>query len=177
VPEIVGNIFHFTRTLTASPSPQKLVNDGGKTVVVSGIPPLGCAAGNLANQTGAEVEPRTGCLKDLNLLSKNHNRQLRRALRWLRARHPGVRLIYADFYAPIVDFATSPDRYGFNGTDGNGALKACCPGGTTSTSPRCAACPAYVDWDGVHLTEAANRRIADGWLGGPYAHSPILSTN
>jgi hypothetical protein len=35
-------------------------------------------------------------------------------------------LIYADFYAPIVDFATSPDRYGFNGTDGNGALKACC---------------------------------------------------
>jgi phospholipase/lecithinase/hemolysin len=168
------------------------VNDGGKTVVVSGIPPLGCAAGNLvllANQTGAEVEPRTGCLKDLNLLSKNHNRQLRRALRWLRARHPGVRLIYADFYAPIVDFATSPDRYGFNGTDGNGALKACCGdrGGRYNFNltalcgmPGVSACAdpsAYVDWDGVHLTEAANRRIADGWLGGPYAHSPILSTN
>lgn len=178
-----------TPSSAASPSPQKLVDAGGKTVVVSGIPPLGCAPANLAllaNQTGAELEPRTGCLKDLNLLSKNHNRQLRRALTRLRARHPGVRLIYADFYAPIVDFATCPVRYGFDGTDG--VLRACCGGSgrynfnltAVCAMPGVSVCAepsAYVNWDGVHLTEAANRRIADGWLRGPYAHPPILSTN
>jgi phospholipase/lecithinase/hemolysin len=33
----------------------------------------------------------------------------------------------------------------------------------------------YVNWDGVHLTEAAHHLIAEGWLKGPYAEPPILS--
>ncbi|CAD6240568.1 unnamed protein product [Miscanthus lutarioriparius] len=92
-----------------------------------------------------------------------------------------VRLIYANFYAPIVDFATSPDRYGFNGTDG--ALNACCGGGGRYNFNLTAACgmpgvsawsdpSAYVNWDGIHLTEAANRRVADGWLSGPTLTRP-----
>ena len=67
---------------------------------------MGCATGNLAlfaGKSADDYEPATGCLKDLNLLSKEHNLQLRQALAGLRARRPGVRLIYADFYAPIVD--------------------------------------------------------------------------
>jgi phospholipase/lecithinase/hemolysin len=168
---------------------QKLLAAGVKTVVVSGLTPLGCATGNLvlfAGKSAADYEPATGCLKDLNLLSKEHNQQLRQALARLDARRPGVRVIYADFYAPIVDFATSPDRYGFNGTDG--ALNACCGGGGRYNFNLTAACgmpgvracsdpSAYVNWDGIHLTEAANRRVADGWLRGPYAHPPILDTH
>ncbi|KAJ1282001.1 hypothetical protein BS78_03G016500 [Paspalum vaginatum] len=181
VAEVVGKICAAT---------EKLVSDGAKAVVVSGIPPLGCAPGNLAlfaNQTGGEHEPATGCLKELNLLSKDHNQQLRRALARLDARHPDARIAYADFYTPIVDFLTSPDRYGFNGKSDGSALKACCGGGGPYNFDLTALCgmpgvsaldppSAYVSWDGVHLTEAANRRIADGWLTGPYAHPPILST-
>ncbi|GJN06451.1 hypothetical protein PR202_ga24180 [Eleusine coracana subsp. coracana] len=176
VPEIVRSVCAAT---------EKLIKEGGKTVVVSGMPPFGCTPANLAflaNQTGVgDVEPETGCLKDLNLLSKHHNLQLRRALKRLNGRHPaGVRLIYADFYAPIMDFAVSPDRYGFNGTDG--VLRACC--GMPSDLTELCGMPgiatgdpsAYVSWDGVHLTEAANHFIADGWLWGPHAHPPILST-
>ncbi|TVU22869.1 hypothetical protein EJB05_32590 [Eragrostis curvula] len=174
VPEIVKSICAAT---------EKLINEGAKTVVVSGIAPLGCAPANLAflsNQTGGELEPNTGCLKDLNLVSKDHNQQLRRALMLLGGRYPGVQVIYADFYAPIIDFAVSPDRYGFNGTDG--VLRASCGGGGDLTAlcgmPGVSAGnpSAHVSWDGVHLTEAANHFIADGWLRGPYAHPPILGT-
>lgn len=31
----------------------------------------------------------------------------------------------------------------------------------------------YVNWDGVHLTEAAYRLLADGLLKGPYAIPPF----
>ncbi|CAO2161587.1 unnamed protein product [Urochloa humidicola] len=180
VTEIIGIIYAAT---------EKLIEEGAKTVLVVGIPPFGCAPSSLvlfANQTDGEHEPDTGCLKDLNLLSKEHNRQLRRALARLRRRHPGARLVYADFYAPIIDFAVAPGRYGFNGTDG--ALRACCGSGggmynfdlaAQCGMPGVSACAdpsAYVDWDGVHLTEATNRLIADGWLRGPYAHPPVLSS-
>lgn len=36
---------------------------------------------------------------------------------------------------------------------------------------------AYVNWDGVHLTEAAYHHVADGWLRGPYANPPLLSAS
>jgi hypothetical protein len=31
----------------------------------------------------------------------------------------------------------------------------------------------YLIWDGIHLTEAAYRSIADGWLKGTYCNPPI----
>ncbi|TKW14158.1 hypothetical protein SEVIR_5G149100v4 [Setaria viridis] len=169
---------------------EKLIGAGGKTVVVPGVTPLGCASGNLvlfATTNAADYEPDTGCLRGLNRLSREHNRQLRQALARLRGRRPGARIVYADFYAPIADFAAAPVRYGFDGTDG--ALRACCGGGggryNVNLSMACgmpgvSACAdpsAYVNWDGIHLTEAANHRIADGWLRGPYAHPPILDVN
>jgi len=64
-------------------------------------------------------------------------------------------------------------------------LKACCgTGGAYNWNasavcgmPGVAACAnpsAYVNWDSVHLTEAAYHRVADGWFRGPYARPPIL---
>ncbi|KAL6838823.1 hypothetical protein ACP4OV_031537 [Aristida adscensionis] len=180
VPRIVGMICAAT---------EKLIKDGGKTIVVSGVSPLGCAPGNLvllASQNPADYDPATGCLKKLSLLAKDHNSQLGQALTELSGRYPGVRIIRADFFTPIIDFVSSPDRYGFNGT--YGALRCCCGGrGGRYNFNLTAPCgkpglgivhgdpSAYVNWDGVHLTEAAYRRIADSWLKGPYAQPPILS--
>ncbi|GJN38108.1 hypothetical protein PR202_gb27120 [Eleusine coracana subsp. coracana] len=179
-PQVVGMI---------SAATEKLIKEGGKMVVVSGLTAMGCATGNLVlfgSQNEVDYEPDTGCLKDLNSLCRDHNRQLRRALTQLNGRYPGVRIIYADLYTPIVNFVLTPERYGFNGTDG--AMRCCCGGGggrfnfnaiMTCGMPGANACAdpsAYVNWDGVHLTEAANHYVADGWLKGPYAHPPILST-
>lgn len=169
---------------------QKLINDGATAIVVSGISPMGCAPGNLVllrNQNGAagDYEPDTGCLKSLNDLSKSHNAQLSQALTVLSGKYPGARITYADLYAPVIAFAAAPARFGFDGAAG--ALRACCGGGggrynfnlsVACGMPGVAACPnpaVYVNWDGVHLTEAAYRRVADGWLRGPYAHPPILA--
>lgn len=69
----------------------------------------------------------------------------------------------------------------------NGALKACCGGGgqyNYNTSAMCGymgskACEdpsTYVNWDGIHLTEAAYRYIASGLINGPYSY-PALSSS
>lgn len=76
------------------------------------------------------------------------------------------------------------------GIDGrDGALRACCGGGGGTYNvnltalcgmPGVSSCEdpsMYVNWDGIHLTEATYHRVADGWLRGPYAHPPILSTH
>ncbi|TVU22870.1 hypothetical protein EJB05_32591, partial [Eragrostis curvula] len=168
---------------------EKMINDGGKAIVVSGVPALGCAPGNLvllASPNKSDYEPDTGCLKNLNQLSKDHNAQLSQALTRLGSKYPGVKISYADFYSPVLDFVTSPAKYGFAGRDG--ALRTCCGGGgggqynfnlsMACGMPTVRACKnpsAYVNWDGVHLTEAAYHRVADSWLRGPYAHPPILN--
>ncbi|WVZ72784.1 hypothetical protein U9M48_021191 [Paspalum notatum var. saurae] len=174
---------------TISAATEKLINDGATAIVVSGISPMGCAPGNLvflASQNAADYEPDTGCLKGLNQLSQDHNTQLSQALKTLGGKYPGVRITYADLYTPVIGFAASPVQYGFDGADG--ALRACCGGGGGKYNFNlraacgmpgvgvCAQPSAYVNWDGVHLTEAAYHRVADGWLRGPYAHPPILST-
>jgi hypothetical protein len=130
----------------------------------------------LASQNGADYEPDTGCLKGLNDLSKAHNAQLSQALTALGGRYPGARITYADLYAPVIAFAAAPARFGFAGADG--ALRDCCGGAGGKYNfnlsaacgmpgvPACANPSAYVNWDGVHLTEAAYHRVADGWLRG-----------
>ncbi|RCV25239.1 hypothetical protein SETIT_5G150300v2 [Setaria italica] len=147
----------------------KLINEGATMIIVSGISPL--------SQDKADYEPDTGCLRTLNLLSKSHNSQLREAVARLGSRHPGARITYADLYAPLIGFAAALARYRFDGADG--ALRACCGGGggrynfnlsAACGMPGVSACArlsAYVNWDGVHLTEAAYRRVTDGWLRGP----------
>lgn len=73
------------------------------------------------------------------------------------------------------------------GFDGATTLAACCGagGGKYNYNPMapcslpgataCADPSKAVNWDGIHLTEAAYRSIAEGWLQGPFAHPPILS--
>nr|CAB3475772.1 unnamed protein product [Digitaria exilis] len=185
VPEVQSYVAQIVETISAAT--EKLINDGATSILVSGISPMGCAPGNLVflgTNNAADYESDTGCLKALNQLSKEHNAQLRRALSSLTGEHPGVRVSYGDLYTPVAGFAASPGRYGFDGA--GGALRACCGGGggrynfnlsAACGMPGVSACKdpaAYVDWDGVHLTEAANRRVADGWLRGPYAQPPIL---
>ncbi|KAF0920970.1 hypothetical protein E2562_037856 [Oryza meyeriana var. granulata] len=150
---------------------QKLIDDGARTVVVSGVSPMGCTSGNLvlfASSSAADYEPDTGCLRSLNLLSMEHNRQLRQALAQLVGRNPGARIIYGDFYTPIAELAATlrgGGRYNFN-------VNATC--GMAGASTACEDPSAYVNWDGIYLTEAAYHHVADGWLRGQYAHPPIL---
>lgn len=123
----------------------------------------------------------TGCLLDINRVARYHNSVLRVALGVLRRKYAHARIIFADFYNPIVTILENPGRFGVVGAD---ALRTCCGGGGVYNwnisalcgmpgVPACKDPSAFVSWDGVHYTEAINRYIAQGWLHGPFADPPI----
>ncbi|XP_038985536.1 GDSL esterase/lipase At5g45910-like [Phoenix dactylifera] len=126
-----------------------------------------------------DYEPQTGCLKKPNELARYHNKLLRQATRKLQSKYPGVRIIYADFYGPVIQFVQTPERFGFS----NGALISCCGGGgpynfnpqAWCAEPGATVCEdpsKSIFWDGIHLTEAAYRYIAKGWLSA-WSHAKV----
>uniref|UniRef100_A0A0D9XJB1 GDSL esterase/lipase n=1 Tax=Leersia perrieri TaxID=77586 RepID=A0A0D9XJB1_9ORYZ len=153
---------------------------GAKTVVVTGMIPLGCEPQLLALfPVGAAADadyydPVTGCIARFNEIAQLHNRLLLRMLGDLRRAFPAASVVYADFYRPITAIVASPDKYGF----GERPLAACCGGGGNAynfdfsafcTSPASAVCAdpsKYVSWDGIHYTEAVNKIVARALLRG-----------
>ncbi|CAD5176407.1 unnamed protein product [Musa acuminata subsp. malaccensis] len=168
---------------------ERLIGHGATEIVVPGMLPIGCFPMFLTLYSTSNTNDYTdiGCLNKFNDLTSYHNSLLRRRLRGLQRRYSWTRIRYADFFDPTIQFITSPTQYGFS--DG-GALKACCGAGgrgdyNVNLEAKCAepgsdVCSdpsMYVSWDGIHLTEAAYRLIANGWLKGPYANPPILQQN
>ncbi|XP_072999071.1 GDSL esterase/lipase At1g28600-like [Typha latifolia] len=164
---------------------EKLINEGATTLVVPGILPTGCVPVILTrfpSQNKDDYEPNTGCLKNYNGLSSLHDALLRNAVTDLRAKYPQARIIFAEYYRAVIDFLSNPANFGFTG----GSLKVCCGGGgpynynfsASCGGPGASACSdpsTYVNWDGVHMTEAAFKQVATGWLNGPYADPPLSS--
>ncbi|RZS14988.1 hypothetical protein BHM03_00046756 [Ensete ventricosum] len=155
---------------------QALVRTGAKTVLVSGVFPLGCVPMFLTSfrtRNAEAYDPETGCLKWLNELSQYHNLLLQRELRRLGRAHPQSTIIYADIYGAMMALYTSPSQFGMTST-----LKACCGGEGPynynssvicgdPTSTLCSHPWSYVSWDGMHLTEAAYQIVAHGMVEGP----------
>uniref|UniRef100_A0ACD6AH69 Uncharacterized protein n=1 Tax=Avena sativa TaxID=4498 RepID=A0ACD6AH69_AVESA len=146
---------------------------GATTVVVPGVPPLGCfppALELFSSADPADYEHRTGCLKEFNDLAAHHNSLLQETLQIVRTNHPNVVLVYADFFTPIIEMVESPRKFGFI----QDVLRCCCGGGGRYNFNMSASCgmPAatvcnhpnmYLFWD-EHFTEAAYHYVAKGWL-------------
>ncbi|XP_020180857.1 GDSL esterase/lipase At1g28600-like isoform X1 [Aegilops tauschii subsp. strangulata] len=173
VPHIVGAI---SSLLT------EVIGAGARTVVVRGMIPLGCQPIFLVllEGTGADHGRETGCLTWLNDLAKLHNRALMRMVSDLRRAHPGRAILYADQYSPVAAIVRSPRKYGF----GDRPLVACCGGSGTYNFtlttfcgvPGVAACAdpsKYVSWDGIHMTDAANRNVAGAVLRSTILRQPL----
>ncbi|KFK44741.1 hypothetical protein AALP_AA1G296900 [Arabis alpina] len=164
---------------TISSAITELVEMGGRTFLVPGDFPLGCSVAYLTlYQTSNRVEydPLTGCLTWLNEFSEYHNEHLQAELDKLRNLYPHVTIIYGDYYNALLRIFEDPAKFGLM----NRPLPACCGlGGPynfnfsikcgTRGSEYCSDPSKYVNWDGVHLTEAAYRWISEGLLKGPYA--------
>lgn len=100
----------------------------------------------------------------------------------LRLHHPHATIIYADYYNGVMSMVHSPNPFGF----GVAPLAACCGGGgpyNVNASAMCGAATAricrypsrYINWDGIHFTEAAYRMIAVGLLNGSFTVPPMNS--
>ncbi|CAD6334307.1 unnamed protein product [Miscanthus lutarioriparius] len=171
---------------------ERLVEEGARYMVVSGTLPAGClpmaltkygygAGGKGKGNATTEYDRRTGCLRRLNGLAQYHNWMLREAVGRMRRKYPTTKLVYADFYRPVARLLRRPAKFGFT----EEPIRACCGGGgpynynpgAACGSPGSTVCrqpSAHVHWDGIHLTEAAYKYIANGWLNGLYAYPSIL---
>ncbi|XP_030521700.2 GDSL esterase/lipase At5g45910-like [Rhodamnia argentea] len=175
VPIVVGAITNATRML---------IEEGAVELVVPGILPMGCLTSYITTAPHFDkddVNATTGCLSRYNAFAKYHNDYLQRELQVLRQKYSHARIIYADYYGDSMRLFESPKQYNFSGlTHG-----ACCGAGGPlnfnvskmcgSSSSVCKDPSASIIWDGVHLTEAAYRHMANGLLDGPFT-SPRLVT-
>nr|GMD89501.1 GDSL esterase/lipase At1g28580-like [Ipomoea batatas] len=147
---------------TISSAITKLIEFGAQNVAVPGNFPIGCLPLYLfffKSSNQSEYDSKTGCINWLNEFSMYHNEQLKRELSRLRELHPNTTIIYVDYYNAALDLYISPSNYGFNNT-----LSPC----MLSKSTVCDDPSSFVNWDGIHFTEAAYEAIAQGLLHGPY---------
>ncbi|KAI4968786.1 hypothetical protein ZWY2020_046116 [Hordeum vulgare] len=173
VQEVRSFVPHVIATISIAI--ERLITHGARSLVVPGVIPSGCSPPILtkfANAPPAAYNSETGCLTAHNELGLHHNTLLQAELDRLQAKHRNVRIMYADFFGPIMEMVESPHKFGFE----EDVLMVCCGGpgryGLNSTVPcgdaaamSCRDPSARLYWDGVHLTEAANRHVADVWLG------------
>ncbi|KAJ3701176.1 hypothetical protein LUZ61_004881 [Rhynchospora tenuis] len=163
---------------------ESLLKQGVLNIIIPGNLPTGCIPILLTTyaSTNKSDYDNLGCLKEYNTIGFYHNIKLKETVGQLRGAYPQARIIYADYYEPMIQLLKNPKNFGFNVTE---PLRICCGGGgpynynssATCGQPGVSACSnpsTYINWDGIHLTEAAYRIIATGWMKGPYAHPPIL---
>ncbi|MBA0834873.1 hypothetical protein Goarm_007194 [Gossypium armourianum] len=157
---------------------QGLLKKGAKYVVVEALPTTGCLP--LA-MTLAPSDDRDdiGCVKSVNNQSNAHNLVLQSKVSDLRQQFPQAIIVYADYWNAYRTVMQSPEKYGFKES-----LKACCGTGepynfevfNTCGNPSVTACsnPAqYINWDGVHLTEAMYKVVADMFIDGNLCNPPF----
>ncbi|KAK1422718.1 hypothetical protein QVD17_18004 [Tagetes erecta] len=163
----------------------ELIDLGAQTLVVPGNLPLGCSTTYLTIYYGSDkvdFDNTTGCMIQLNEFAEYHNRFLQVELNKIRDLHPNVNIIYADYYNAAMQFFRSPQEYGFT----SGGLTTCCGGGGpynynsqlecgNQPSMSCDHPETYINWDGLHLTEAAYHVIYKSVFEGTYT-TPQLNT-
>ncbi|PUZ55577.1 hypothetical protein GQ55_5G223600 [Panicum hallii var. hallii] len=183
----IEKIRSFTPSVVAkiSSTITELIGLGARTLVVPGNLPIGCVPRYLSifkSDNKEDYEPESGCLRWMNEFSEYHNKLLVEELEKLRKLHPGVSIIYADYYGAAMEIFLSPERFGIEEP-----LVACCGGeGTYGVSPAlacgygeykvCDNPDKYGSWDGFHPSEAAYKAIAMGLLRGTYTQPSIAST-
>jgi hypothetical protein len=94
---------------------QAVVEAGARYVVVPGILPTGCIPIVLtlfASPNRSDYDARTGCLREDNAFARYHNSALLEAVRRLRCKYPAVKIVYADYYAPVMAFLEKPTTFG-----------------------------------------------------------------
>uniref|UniRef100_A0A8I7BIA9 Uncharacterized protein n=1 Tax=Hordeum vulgare subsp. vulgare TaxID=112509 RepID=A0A8I7BIA9_HORVV len=133
---------------------------------------------NMFQSSNKSDYDKYGCLTNHNVLFNRHNSFLRSSLSKLQKKHSHTRIMYADLASNIYQIVQDPRRFGFET-----ALMSCC--GKAGAPQRFTICGmdgssvchdpgSHLLWDGMYLSDTANRRIAEGWLSGPYCHPPIL---
>lgn len=158
---------------------QSILKKGAKYVVVQGLPLTGCLPLTMS-LSPEDDRDEMGCVKSVNDLSNNHNVILQENLQDLRSQFPNAIITYVDYLNAYRTVMKNPSQYGMKER-----FKACCGSGdepynfnafATCGTPSASACSnpsQYINWDGVHLTEAMYKVVSNMFLNGGYSHPPF----
>lgn len=154
---------------------KRVIDMGASKMIIPGMFPLGCfpayvSAAFPAKYTASYDEHR--CSIDLNNLTISHNDQLRWGVQQLSQEHQNITILYGDYYTAFIQLLQNAPRFGFNAT--SDVKTTCCGIGRWDNFnpskmcgqrgvPVCANPDTYVIWDGLNLTQKANRLLAQ-WL-------------
>ncbi|CAN1271459.1 GDSL esterase/lipase At1g54790 [Linum perenne] len=173
----------------------KLYNLGARNFWIHNTGPLGCLARVISAATTAAAaaagnKPKSsddldqfGCLASRNRASTAFNSHLNHLCTNLKSQFPDINLTYVDVYSVKLDLIANYTRYGFKEP-----LAACCGyggpplnfdsrvdcgvtkniNGSTATAKPCDDASGYVNWDGIHYTEAANQFVAQRLMAGGF---------
>lgn len=158
---------------------QTLLDKGAKYLVVQGLPLTGCLP--LAMYLAAETDrDDIGCVGSVNNQSYTHNLVLQSKLQQLRDQYPQAVIVYADYWNAYRTVIKNPTKYGFTEK-----FAVCCGSGdppynfsvfATCGTPNATTCSSpthYINWDGVHLTEAMYKVVSDMFLRGNFTQPPF----
>ncbi|XP_031279968.1 GDSL esterase/lipase At1g54790-like isoform X2 [Pistacia vera] len=171
---------------------QKLYTEGARNFWVHNTGPLGCLPRLITTfgKNSSELD-QLGCVKSLNNAAALFNLQLRDFCTKFQEQFSEVNVTFVDIFSIKLDLISNYSEYGFKEP-----LAACCGiggpplnfdprincgqtknlDGSIVTAKPCSNSSEYVNWDGTHYTEAANRHVFEQILKGNYSY-PLMSMN
>ncbi|VAH07196.1 unnamed protein product [Triticum turgidum subsp. durum] len=167
-----------------------LYDQGARKFWIHNTGPLGCLPQNidLFGKDPTQLD-ELHCVAKHNRAAKIFNLQLHALCTKLRGQFSGANITYVDIYSIKYALIGNYSRYGFESP-----TEACCgyggpplnydgrvPCGQTKsvngnlvTAKGCSDSTEYVNWDGIHYTEAANFHVTSQILTGKYSDPPFV---
>ncbi|XP_021840873.2 GDSL esterase/lipase At1g54790 [Spinacia oleracea] len=167
----------------------KLYDEGARFFWIHNTGPLGCLPQNIAKfGTDQSKLDALGCVTAHNQAAQLFNLQLHALSRKLQGQYTDANVTYVDIFTIKSNLLSNYSRYGFEQP-----IMACCGyggaplnydsrvpcgltkviNGTSVTAKGCSDSTEYINWDGIHYTEAANQYVASQILTGKYSDPPF----
>ncbi|KAL3624408.1 hypothetical protein CASFOL_031076 [Castilleja foliolosa] len=161
---------------------KELYRLGGRTFFVLNLAPIGCYGAVLTqvSHDNSDIDP-SGCMISFNNAVREYNSVLKETLQQTRQELHDANVIYIDAHSVILELYQNPTAHGlqhgitaccgYGGGNYNFHPKVFCGNtnevdGQKVTATACDDPQNYVSWDGIHLTESANKILANAIISG-----------
>ncbi|XP_022843423.1 GDSL esterase/lipase At1g54790-like [Olea europaea var. sylvestris] len=164
---------------------KRLYDQQARNFWIHNTGPLGCLPQNIAKFGNDPSKlDELGCVSTHNQASRLLNLQLNALTKKLQGQYPDANFTYVDIFTIKYNLIANYSRYGFEEP-----IMACCGyggpplnydsritcgqtkvlNGSSVTAKGCNDSTEYVNWDGIHYTEAANQYVVSQILTGKYS--------
>ncbi|KAL3500596.1 hypothetical protein ACH5RR_039689 [Cinchona calisaya] len=169
---------------------KKLYDNGARNFWIHNTGPLGCLGQNIEHfGTDPSKIDELGCVITHNQVSKLLNLQLYALYKKLQSNYTDANVTHVDIFSIKSDLIANYSKYGFEQP-----IMACCGyggppvnfdnrtfcgytsvvNGASVAVKACSDSTKYVNWDGIHYTEAANHFVVSQILTGKYSDPSFI---